>query len=687
MIIHIPGFAGQAPRISKQKLKDNQGQIARDCDLFSGDLRPARSYKQIQKTTLTDTVLSIYKLGIYWLEWAEDVDVVPSPLALGQDQRIYYTGHRVPKVADLTTVANPSALDRYYSLAYPTPESVLNVTDDFSGSAGFVTLSYTYTWVSQWGEESAPAPVTTITAHKDSIWTIDLTVGALEPLDSQGVTVATPGAGIVTIAFPKPHLFQSGEYVWFSGFTGLTDLNQVSDEAWEVTRLSATQLTVPVSSLQPPDSSGTVHREAKIVPLATNKYRIYRTDTVTGEYKLLAETATFPINETPQDTDTNGLLGELLPGGVGGDEQWLRPRIDLQGLTALPFGSLAGFTENTLCFSEPYAPYAWPRQYELSFPFPIVSLGTFGHNIVVTTTGRPYIVTGTHPESMGQADLEINQACVSKRGTGSFVNGVVYPSPDGLVYVPGAGRPQLITQSWMKKQDWAKYKPGDLNAEIFDGRYYGFYTDGGDTGAERGAFVFDPSEIEASFITLADYATAGYVELESDTMYLMIDGNIVQWVAGGGFRTYQWFSKRFIVKRPMAPKVAQVRSEVLEGISIEEYQAALDAAVAALEDDITNDIVWNNGGFGGFVPAQYTVAGGPFLGLFNLLPKQGVERDEIFRLYADGVLKVERQVSSSQPFRLHAGYRTQEIEVEVTGSTAAIQSITVAETPAELSAI
>lgn len=693
-IIHIPGFAGQAPRIARQKLQTNQAQVARDCDLFSGDLRPARAYKQEQASALTSEVKSIYKLAANWVEWTTDVDVVKSPLGLNQDDRIYYTGDKNPKTTDNSLYTGPTTNGPHRHLGIPAPENPLIVTSDASGAGANVTLSYLYSYYTSWGEEGPPSPATTATFKVDDNWTAaNTTVPYFWPEDNITINNAVAGAGFVTITFAERHLYQTGEYCFITDVLGMTDLINPTGEYWAVTRVDEYNITVPCSTGQTytgNSASNNCHREAQFEGHIWFGARIYRTDTTTGEYKLLKEIPSFgaiSATEQPQLTDSQGNLGEKFPTDLDADSQWLPPRVALQGLIALPFGGLAGFKENTLAFSEPYMPHAWPRKYELSFPFPIVAIGTFGHNIVVATTGRPYIVTGTHPDSMGQADLEINQACVSKRGMVSFANGVAFPSPDGLVYVPGAGRPQLITQSWLKKHDWAKYKPDDLLAKVFDGRYYGFYKEGGSDGVEKGAFVFDPTETAASFVTLADYATAGYVELESDTMYLMIDGNIVEWVAGGGYRTYRWFSKVFIVNRPMAPRVAQVRSEVLEGISAADRQAAIDAAVAALEDDITNDVVWNNGGFGGFSINQFTVAGGPFLNLFNSLPKQYVTRDEIFRLYADGLLKVEHQITGSDPFRIHAGYRTQEIEIEITGSTAAIQSITVAENPSELSAI
>ncbi|MFP3490442.1 hypothetical protein R0K20_22855, partial [Staphylococcus sp. SIMBA_130] len=80
------------------------------------------------------------------------------------------------------------------------------------------------------------------------------------------------------------------------------------------------------------------------------------------------------------------------------------PNAAMQGLTTLPGGILVGFFDNTLAFSEPYLPHAWPISYQLSFPDPIVAIASISNGLVVTTTGQPWLVTGSSPEAMAQME-------------------------------------------------------------------------------------------------------------------------------------------------------------------------------------------------------------------------------------------------------------------------------------------
>lgn len=98
-------------------------------------------------------------------------------------------------------------------------------------------------------------------------------------------------------------------------------------------------------------------------------------------------------------------------------------------------GVMVGFRDNEVYFSEPYLPHAWPARYRLTVDYPIVALGSFGTTIVVATEGRPFLITGSHPESMSQLELDLIEPCVSARSMASMGHGVVYASRNGLVYV------------------------------------------------------------------------------------------------------------------------------------------------------------------------------------------------------------------------------------------------------------
>ena len=91
-ILYIPITHGIAPRLAPRKLSNAQAQTARDCDLFSEELRPLRDAIEVNTPTKVGTIQSIYLLGDLWLHWLTDVDVARSPLYLENELRIHYTG-------------------------------------------------------------------------------------------------------------------------------------------------------------------------------------------------------------------------------------------------------------------------------------------------------------------------------------------------------------------------------------------------------------------------------------------------------------------------------------------------------------------------------------------------------------------------------------------------------------------
>jgi hypothetical protein len=274
--------------------------------------------------------------------------------------------------------------------------------------------------------------------------------------------------------------------------------------------------------------------------------RIYRSvQTTTGEavYEFVAEIP--DAHTTFNDTLTATQLGEPIT-----TLSYAMPPAGLAGLVALPNGIMAGFEGYDLYFCEPFLPYAWPEKYRLTTDYPIVGLGVFGSSLLVCTKGSPYLVTGVHPDSMSMERIELDQACVSKRSIVSIGGGVMYASPDGLVYV-GAGGSRIVTEALYTRQEWQALNPGTIDGYYHDGKYIALYAGGG----------FILNSLEDSSLTMFDEAvTAGYVDPISDSLYLAIGGNIVKFNAGGD-KPYTWRSKKYQFAARPAPGCAKVDAD------------------------------------------------------------------------------------------------------------------------------
>jgi len=256
--------------------------------------------------------------------------------------------------------------------------------------------------------------------------------------------------------------------------------------------------------------------------------RIYRS--TAGVYLFVDE---IPLSQgTYVDTlDPDELVEEMA------SLTWEPPRDDLQGLTGMAGGFLAAFTGIDVYFSEPYRPFAWPLQYSQSVGYTIVGLGAIDTTLVVLTTARPFFLQGSSPDSMVMVEGDISQACVSKQSIVSLNGAVYYASPDGLVALaPGGSR--VVTQGLFEKDQWQDLNPSSIRGFVSENRYVGFY----ESNAGKGGFIFDPATNSFTMHTM--HATAGHNDLETDTLYLVVDNAIHKWDQGA-LLTYTWKSKVF----------------------------------------------------------------------------------------------------------------------------------------------
>ena len=265
--------------------------------------------------------------------------------------------------------------------------------------------------------------------------------------------------------------------------------------------------------------------------------KVYRTNTGSDEtaYQLVLP-STHPTGLIPVGTGSisdncpSDSLGDVLPSA-----EWDAPPSDLSGLIVLPNGALCGFRGKEVCFSECYRPHAWPLSYRVSVEYPIVSIGAFGTSVLVTTTGMPYLLTGESPDAMGREKFELGLACVSKRGTVDMGYAVIYPAPDGLVMAGTNAGYAVVTTAIMSRDEWQAFNPSSIHAYFYAGQYVGFYSP---IGGDPAGFVFNPNT--GVFTTMDLYATAGYSDMASGKLYLVVDGEIVQWDGGSSNMTFSW---------------------------------------------------------------------------------------------------------------------------------------------------
>lgn len=283
--------------------------------------------------------------------------------------------------------------------------------------------------------------------------------------------------------------------------------------------------------------------------------RIYRA--TSGTYLFVAEITA--ATTSYEDTKLAEDLGEELPSLT-----WLQPPASLKGLINLPGGVMAGFTGRDVYFCDPYHPHAWPVQYMQSLDYPVVGLGRMDTTLAVMTTGVPYLIQGSHPDSMVVVKSELEQACASKRSIVSFNGAVIYASPDGLVMLSSSGS-KIITEQYFIRSQWqALFKPDSIHAYQHDLKYVAFY----DNGTTSGGFIYDTT---SGVFTMHDiYATAGYNDLQIDKLFLAFsDRTVKPWLEGSA-KSFTWRSKKFTFPKPISMASAQLDAEAYP-VTVEFY--------------------------------------------------------------------------------------------------------------------
>lgn len=275
-----------------------------------------------------------------------------------------------------------------------------------------------------------------------------------------------------------------------------------------------------------------------------NRFRVYRS-VGTGDY----------LSVTPSPVSYTGApvtyLDELLnikdTDAVLATIGWDAPPTNLQGLTLMPNGFFAAFSGDTLYFSEPYRPWAWP--YVMTFPVPLVGMRAIENSLVVTTNSYPYLVSGVHPNAVTQAQLTTSQAGISDHGMCVVGSTVAYVSNDGLAVVSGYNVDLTISQKLWTRETW-RAEFGDVLNDLELAYHDGALVCGSPTAGKMWELRLDnEGGGNLSMLDSTMRADAMYVLPASDQLYYVNGTGLYQY-KGGSDVNYDWWSKDYILAKP-----------------------------------------------------------------------------------------------------------------------------------------
>ncbi len=399
--------------------------------------------------------------------------------------------------------------------------------------------------------------------------------------------------------------------------------------------------------------------------------RIYRTvpGLATSSFFFVAE---IPLTDTIYVDNLSDVV--VASNNLLESTRYFEPPSDMIGFVAMPNGFLVGWSRRRILFSEPYRPHAWPPQYELGTEYEVVGMSVWDNLLVVGTRSSPYIGQGATPQSFLLRKLGQVEPCLSRRGIVSSVNGVYYPSLNGLAFVSNAGL-SIITRDLVTKQEWDDFSPRTLYAAQLGEQYLAF-------SSPSVGFVFDPSEANQPLVTFDAFMEVNGIETDpyDGTVTLVAMDRAWEWdPANGEPIPWRWRSKEFQVPKPVNLGVARLHfntDTIFVGDAIDALFGAYNDArfIATLPqlDTIAGHAICAPTQLGGQVASttidetRMPIGGGP---LFPIDFFSSIVPSIRLMVYANGRLVFDKTIFDEKQFRLPTGFKADIWQFEMVGNT------------------
>lgn len=652
----VSGFSGMVPRTGARLLNDNEAQVAVNCRLTSGYISPLYQPKLVAALQVAGAK-SVFRMTDgttdWWLAWDRDVDCVKGPIAGDATYRSYFTGDGEPRVTNLAlaTASQPYPNGWYVLGVYP-PITAISVTHA-GGAGAAVTRNFVYTFVTEWGEESAPSPASaSVTGKVDGTWTLGATTNFdVAPLNTFTVTGGSWSGGFATLTVASTFGLRVGEEIAVSSVNpaGYNVATRVA-----ISGLTSTTITYPLASNPGVwTSGGTVTRKAPHHVTNMTK-RIYWLESLADgpHYRLVAE--------IPAATTNTTVAGNTVSSAELATVGWLMPPTDAKCIRMMANGIgvlISG--ANTICFSPAYAPYAYPNAYRQVTDFEAVGLEVVGNMVVVGTKGVPYYAAGVDPAGMVLTKVDQPWPCLQKRSMIPSSSGVEYASPVGKVVIGPAGA-AITTAKLYTLEDWKKKNPSTFMAAQYGNRYVAAYADS-DTGTQQ-VLIIDSQEF-AAVVQANALVTLFYGDITTGRLYALISNAVYEWDADNGLRmTMDWLSKEWVFPKPVNLGAAKVDADFTTSSTDSAAAAAARDAMQAANAVIIAALT-SGGSVNGHSLNKYSLNGSAI----QALPP--ITWDALqFILYIDGAIKFTRTLTDNKPFRLPMGYKADNAAIRLTGN-------------------
>lgn len=626
MKIDIRTFRGVSTGLTDNLLTADQSVAASDCNFDDGDLRSFYE-ASISKVINVNAALTLNKYNGEFITKENFVDFVDSPLANDIYNRKYYTGD-----GSFRALANDLDYPEYYEPGPQQPTIKPNVIEKMAGSGTEEERSYSFTFVSRYGEEGAPSPIT------------DFPLNSLKD-DSEAI-ISKIEAPELNHAINRLRLYRTAsgslspsEYYW------VKDYNLPEIAVW--TSGSSTANNGDVVSYENDDGNilyKCIYDSCGNDP-DDSTYGVNGSGLKRWEYYQVID-----------DVTTSEMLAT---GIICPSEEYLPAPDELQGIIGANGGMIAGFYGKNIIFSVPHYPHAWPAK-ELTTEYEIVGLGHYGGITIAFTNGPPIFYAGTHPDNMAEIGSGDKYPCVSKRSIVSGKGGCFYATNHGLAITSMDGT-TIVTDNILSKRDWDNLIPENIHGYFLHGQYFGFNVTTGKS------FLINFKR--GDYTSLSDVVHAAYVPPEGDKLYMTVSGDsgylVKEWEGETyNHRQYSWRSKWFDLGRKETIIAARLTIDAKYYNNILDMITADTAITAANQDIIDDDEVF------GTLNDQdinlYELNGD------ELTETTGItlSKDVTLSIFIDGDednAVATRTIDHSNPFKLKGKYKSRRVQFLLEG--------------------
>lgn len=406
--IDISQFKGMIPKIDDRFLPPGNSVECVNADLDRGSLSPVKDVSLVTDLG-AGPYRKFYKQDDQWIVWASDVDVVKAEI-VDSDHRIFYTGDGYPKQTNYTLQG--SGINRRLGVVPPALPLSIVVAGTGSGTVE-KTVSYVYTYVDSFNEESYPSDPT----------------------------------AVINV--------EEGQYLYLTGFV----VPEIAENGNEITHIRLYRI----------EATGDGGADYMMIGCRPGALDTAEVQDIPVAQIVSTSTPVYDANDQLDPTGLTESVYETIP-----SDEWVHPPDTAHSLIQFSNGILACADKNEVLVSEPLIPYGYPLGNRNVTQHDIVGLGVFRESLIIPTKGQPYALHGSDPATMMFERLSYRQACLSKRGILSTDVGVFYPSPDGMFLIDNA-QGMLATDHLITKNQWASdYYPSNLLAFEYEGDLYGF---------------------------------------------------------------------------------------------------------------------------------------------------------------------------------------------------------------------